>query len=241
MVEITNVCIGIQARTNSRRFPRKAFALLDGQPLLSHVIGSCKRAARFVNRHTGKTGVHVSIALLVPFGDEIKDKFRHLASVIEGPEEDVLARYQAMSDQVNAQYIVRVTGDCPLISETVIQKCINNAIKDACDYYSNVEETCRTWADGMDCEVISSKLLRYAFDHATEAPDREHVTTFLRREPPEWARCGTFFNDAFDQAHFKFSVDTPEDLERVREEFEKIKKKRQAAQEKFGKQLVHRF
>ena len=58
------------------------------------------------------------------------------------------------------------------------------------DYISNVDEECRLCLDGVDCEVMSAGLLKWLNQSATDAFDREHVTTLARRAPPEWSKRG---------------------------------------------------
>lgn len=239
MAKLTNVLIGIQARSTSTRLPAKCFEMIGDRMLLQHVVDRCKSAADYMNRYTYKTGCGVSVALLVPFGDPIAERFRNRALVIEGPENDVLGRYMKAVQQNNPDYIVRVTGDCPLIPSYIISKHIKLALGQEYDYVSNVSEDSRTSIDGHDCEVISRKLLEHLDQTAEPGPDREHVTTLARREPPDWARMGCVIG-YFDHSGIKLSVDTQEDLERTRQEYDRVSKRVVAAERRYGKQSVHR-
>ena len=106
------------------------------------------------------------------------------------------------------------------------------------DYISNVDERFRTTLDGADCEVISRRLLDDTAQRATAPSDREHVTTLIRREPPAWAKIGVVLNH-FDLSWIKLSVDTEEDLERVRRAAESAQRKHQEAAMVFGRGSVH--
>lgn len=242
MSQIRQVWVGIQARSGSKRFPRKVFELIDGKPLLRHVIDSCDKAAFYMNRHTHQSKIMVNYAILCPFGDEIKQAFGTRCMVIEGPEDDVLARYKLLSDKVHPDYIVRVTGDCPLIPHYLITKLIKTTIANDYDYCSNVDEKCRTAVDGYDVEVMSKRALLWADTHALAgSKDREHVTTLLRsRQTPEHFKLGHVIG-FLNQSHFKYSVDTPEDLDRVRVEYARVKQAQVEAEKLFGKTQVHRF
>lgn len=239
-MEYTTVVIGIQARSTSTRFPRKVFETIDGKPILKHVIDACDRAAFYMNNHTHKTKVLVKVALAVPSGDEIVPAFKKKAIIVEGPEQDVLARYGLLADKTGADYIVRVTADCPLIPPYLITKHIKVATINGYDYVSNVDEKCRTSIDGVDCEVISRRLLDYMLENATEPQDREHVTTYARSHTPEWARVGHVVGH-LDQSNLKLSVDTIEDLERVRAAYDRVKMAIDMAEKLHGKTSVHRF
>jgi spore coat polysaccharide biosynthesis protein SpsF (cytidylyltransferase family) len=60
-----------------------------------------------------------------------------------------------------------------------------------------------------------------------------------RREPPHWAKLG-FVGGFFDQSGSKLSVDTHEDLARVRAEYDSLTQRISEAERRYGKQFVHR-
>jgi len=230
--------IGIQARSGSTRLPKKAFALIGGKTMLDMVIDRCKKAAAYTNRSMNR--VAVSVAVLTPSGDPIVSEFKRACDVVEGPEMDVLARYGVGVAKHNPDLIVRVTGDCPLISPYTINRLIKLAIEHRYDYISNVDERFRTAIDGDDCEVFSRRLFDLALEFATRPYDREHVTSFMRRTPPEWAKIGAIIGSV-DHSSVKLSVDTPEDLERVRLAHDAAHDKYSRATREIGQLQVHRI
>lgn len=242
MADFLKVVIGIQARSTSHRFPRKVFQKIGEKMMISHVLEACERSARYMNGQMGQNKTVTEVALLVPYKDELVGALyrRRGLSIIEGPEDDVLARYVMAARKLEADYIVRVTGDCPLIPPYLITKHVTTARMNGYDYLSNVDDTARTAADGTDCEVISRKLLEWLDVNATDKADREHVTTLARRAPPEWASTGHVIGH-LNLSGLKLSVDTEEDLERVRGEYEKLQNAIHSAEAKNGKQSVHRF
>lgn len=237
-MEVTHVLIGIQARTTSERFPGKVLEKIGHKAMIEHVIDSCQIAAKYTNRFTHKTRTLVDVALLVPAGDELT-KFRHKVQVREGSENDVLSRYVQAANQMKADYIVRVTGDCPLLPSFLISKMIKTAVVNAYDYVSNVDPKFRTAVDGHDCEVISRRLLDHIDKAATQPHEREHVTWMARANPPEWA-CRANVVGFLDLSNQKLSVDTLEDLERVRAVYERVRRITDLSIEEFGKPHVHK-
>lgn len=247
MYNPTRVYIGIQARSTSTRLPSKVFEKIGDKTMLNHVVDSCLDAARYLNRNTSSNDIRASVALLVPKGDPIVTTFKSTrsfdaVSIIEGDEHDVLSRYMELVKAQSPDYIVRITADCPLIPHFVISKHISNAVVNESDYESNVDERVRTAPDGWDCEVLSKRILEYANENAKSPSDREHVSTFIRSNPPEWIRHGTTisFLPMFGMLP-KLSVDTQEDLERVRDVYAQTNGYYQKALELFGKWNVHRF
>lgn len=240
MVEGKNVVIGIQARSTSERFPRKVFADIGGKPMLQHVIDACDSSAAKINRDRAYNRLLAQVVLLVPAGDEIVERFRNVVPIFEGSELDVLDRYARMAEKFQADYVVRVTGDCPLIPPPLISKHITTAVLNRYDYCSNVDEEIRTSPDGFDCEVVSRKLLAYAAATAQAPKYREHVTLFMRECPPPWAVSG-HVNNHVDLSGQKWSVDSQEDLERVRLQYESKEAKRMKGQAIHGRRNIHMF
>ena len=239
-MQIKKVVIAIQARSTSKRFPRKVFELIDGKPMLEHVFDRCKEAQKYLTRHTHKTGIGVHIAIVCPYGDPIAEEFKHLCRVVEGPEDDVLARYQIAATEMGADFIVRITSDCPLIPNFTISKMIKVATMNDADYTSNVFPEVRTACDGTDCEVVSRRALTFAHENAKDMRDREHVTPYIRHSAPkDFNFCHVV--GFFQHSHIKLSVDTLEDLERVRAEFANVNKCIKIAERLHGKYSVHRF
>lgn len=231
------ILIGVQARSSSTRLPRKAFALIGGRTMLDRVLQSCKQAAEWLSRNQQ---IETQVAILSPEGDEIVEEFKRRYDFVEGPLEDVLTRYVLAAAKYLPDHIIRITGDCPMIQSYMITTLAKLAIQHEYDYVSNVDERYRTALDGADVEVISTRLLMHAHKEATDPADREHVTPFIRREPPEWAKIG-FVCGMYDLSDIKLSVDTSEDLVRVRKAFDSAREKYHGAILEFGKERVHRL
>ncbi len=230
------VLIGIQARSGSTRLPNKALALISGKTVLDMVIESCKKAASYLNN---STPIRTRVVVLTPKGDPIVDEFQNRCEVIEGSEFDVLSRYVDAAKLYEADAVVRITGDCPLVPSFLISKLVSLQNKMGYDYISNTDPRFRTALDGADVEVLSAKMLNYLGDSAKEALDREHVTTYVRKHPPVWAKLSCVVN-YFDHSDMKLSVDTQEDLDRVRKAHDSANDKYRAAVLTFGQQSVHK-
>jgi spore coat polysaccharide biosynthesis protein SpsF (cytidylyltransferase family) len=142
-----------------------------------------------------------------------------------GSRDDVLGRL-ADSAAGYEGTVVRVTGDCPLIDPEVVDGVI--ALLETapgCAYASNVEP--RSYPDGLDVEALPSGVLAELAAEATEPADREHVTTMIRRDPERWPRAS--LEGSEDLAELRWTVDTEEDLEFVRELVRRLGERRQAA------------
>lgn len=218
------IMIGIQARSSSERLPRKVWMEIGTKMMIDKVIDACKSAQQIVTNNQFRDA-KVYVALLVPTGDPLYNHYKQDAHIVEnfhvleGPLDDVLTRYVMAADQLRADYICRVTGDCPMIPPPVITKHIVTAFKGGLDYTSNVFPGIRTEPDGFDCEVLSAKLLDYLHKNAKSQQEREHVTFYLRDFMPHWAKKAQFIGYVNREEH-KYSVDTIDDFAAVKRNIE---------------------
>jgi len=160
--------------------------------------------------------------------------------LIHGPEHDVLTRYVTAAFQVDADYIVRVTGDCPLISSTSISKVVNTATKNGLDFVTNASPKYRTTPDGMDVEVLSKRALAWLHNNALSVEHREHVTKKLYEKKEPSLSYGFIIND-FDLSHIKISIDTKEEFDNMVNEMNKVKEKINKITNEHGPRSVFKF
>ena len=141
--------------------------------------------------------------------------------VFRGSELDVLDRYYEAAKHVNADTVVRITGDCPLIDAALVDAVIARFAESDVDYASNVDPP--TFPDGLDTEVFSFAALETAWREAKTAYEREHVTPYL-------CESGRFHTTSLvnevDPSGGRWTVDEPEDLEVVRKVFEYFQPRR---------------
>lgn len=190
------VCI-VQARLSSTRLPGKVLMDLAGKPVLQHVL---ERAADI-------KGVDL-VVLAVPL-NEASTFYKMFGDwqIVGGSLHDVLSRYHDAAKLTEADTIVRVTGDCPMLDTYESARLLKAFTSYEMDYADNVSEM----ADGLDTEVFTRSLLDEAANSATDPYDREHVTPWMRRN----ARRRLHLPPRSLPA--KWSIDTIEDLERVRQ------------------------
>ncbi len=190
----------------STRLPGKVMREIAGQPMIDYVVG---RACRI----PGVDEVVVATSVLdreAPLVEHLEEKE---VPVVRGPEEDVLARYVRAIETHEADVVVRLTGDCPLLMPEVSERVIQAFLKRNCDYASNTIE--RTYPRGLDTEVISPEALRRADAEATEEADREHLTRYIRQRPDRFSLC--LVTADRDRSDVRWTVDEEADLKLVRQ------------------------
>lgn len=195
----------LQARSSSSRLPGKVLAEIEGVPMLLRQIERTARAHRLDK-------------LVVATSSETEDDA--LANLCaqagvachRGALHDVLDRIYRCAKAENADWVVRLTGDCPLIDPAVIDLVIGEALSQNADYATNAVEA--TWPDGLDVEVARIEALQAAWEDATLPSEREHVMPFIRNNPDRFRVVHV--RQEQDLSALRWTVDEPEDLAFVR-------------------------
>jgi spore coat polysaccharide biosynthesis protein SpsF len=132
-----------------------------------------------------------------------------------GPEYDVLRRVRDAACAARADVVVRVTGDCPLLDPDVVDSVVTGLVDDpsGADLASNVLD--RTFPKGLDVEALHFDVLERICRLGRSPESREHVTWFAYRERPELFELRSVTSPE-DGSQHDWSVDTADDLERVR-------------------------
>ncbi len=191
----------VQARMGSTRFPNKVMRPICGTPMIGLLFARLALSAR----------IHAIVLATSddPRNDALASYAESLGyAVVRGSENDVLDRYMKAAKQTDADRIVRITGDCPLIDATVVDEVIARMQDSGVDYATNTLPP--SYPDGLDVEVFTMRALEEAWRGAKEARHREHVTPFIR----ESGRFTTS-NVAYpiDCSRERWTVDEAEDFE----------------------------
>lgn len=197
----------VQARMSSTRLPGKVMKLIKGEPMIGVLLGRLKKVKN-ADQIIVSTSTDKKNDVLVEYLKSKKIAF------FRGSEEDVLDRYYKSAIKFNGEIIVRITADCPLVDPALITDLINFARKSEKDYCSNIIPP--TYPDGQDIEVFTFKALKKSWDEATLRSDREHVTTFIRKNST-CQKKSKFTSENFpntsDFSHVRMTVDEPEDFD----------------------------
>jgi spore coat polysaccharide biosynthesis protein SpsF len=142
----------------------------------------------------------------------VEECSRCFVSFSRGDESDVLDRYYRAAKSNQADIVVRITSDCPLIDPTVTDKIIQAFLQERPDYASNT--ITRTYPRGLDTEVIACNALARAWQQAGQPYEREHVTPYIIENPAKFKLLSV--TGDHDCSGYRWTVDTPEDLAFVR-------------------------
>lgn len=198
----------VQARLGSVRLPKKVLKPITGKPMIELLLkrlSKSKELSDIVVATSNRTE-----------NDELESLIETLDfKCTRGSEHDVLSRFYESAKSCQADVVVRITGDCPLVDPELVDRCVREYIKNDIDYFSNIDPV--TYPDGLDIEVFSFECLKRAYQDASSKYDREHVTTYIRNSE---AFMKSSIQNSTDLSEQRWSVDEPEDLKLIRNIFE---------------------
>jgi spore coat polysaccharide biosynthesis protein SpsF len=171
---VTRIVATIEARMGSSRLPGKVLMEAAGRPMLHHLV-SRLRGAESVTAIVLATSTHPQDLPLLAFAKE-----QGIAS-FAGSEDDVMSRVVDAAASQDADLVVEITGDCPLIDPAIVEQTIRMYFANPCAYASNVQV--RSYPDGMDVQVFRLDALRRSAAMTSDPEEREHVSLHMRRNP----------------------------------------------------------
>jgi spore coat polysaccharide biosynthesis protein SpsF len=165
----------VTARMTSTRLPGKVLLKVKGKPLLQFLIERLK-AVKIINQ--------IVIAATTNKTDDVLERFATKMRVkcFRGSEDDVMGRVLSAAERFQADIIVDVTGDCPIIDCDLVDQAIQVYLHNKkVDYVNN--NNIRSYPDGMDVQVFSYKILKKSYKMTTKSLEKEHITLHIRNNP----------------------------------------------------------
>lgn len=187
----------------STRLPGKVMKQLKGQTVLYHVIERVKQAKMIDEIVVATTTLEED--------DILAEKVKQYGiRVFRGSSENVLSRYYEAAKECEADVVVRITSDCPLIDPLIINKMLEFYNKHNYEVVTNAGSDLekRTYPRGLDTEIFSFELLRNAMINAEKMYHIEHVTPYIYENSENIYH---FMNDE-DFSNYRCTLDTPEDF-----------------------------
>lgn len=207
---VSNTILITQARSGSTRLPGKVLKEINGKSLLQiHLdrLKKCKSVSEIIVATTINSKDQIIFEKAIEWG----------FSASKGSESDVLDRfYQAVKDK-KADWIVRVTSDCPLIDPVLVDNVIDFVQANNKDYGANI--LIENYPDGQDIEVFKFSALEEAWKNAKLLSEREHVTPYIRNNSD--VKEGNLFSAInypcdFDFSKIRMTVDEIRDFELIK-------------------------
>ena len=204
--------IVVQARMSSKRFPGKVLKILDGKPVLLWVIQRLQRV---------KENKKIIIATSNQKDDDQIEQFANKNNIecFRGNLNNVLKRFVDLISFYDAKFVVRISGDSPLIDPCIINSAITLFKKNKIDLVSNVWP--RSFPFGQSVEVISSNALKNIYKSSNKK-ELEHVTQGFYRLNEKFSIKN--FKSKIDYSSVRLVIDNYEDFLNIEKLIYKMKK-----------------
>lgn len=216
-----NIVTVMQVRCSSTRLPNKVLLPLAGKPLF------LRQAERIMASKLKGTLV-ISTTTYKP-DDEIENICQQESIYCyRGSSADLLDRHFQTARLFNADVVVKIPSDCPLIDPAIIDKVICYFLqhKGLFDYVSNLHPA--TYPDGNDVEVMTMDALSDAWKNAVRELEREHTTPYLWENPDKFSignvvlnGPGSLTDEDYSMSH-RWTIDYPEDYEFIKSIYDSL-------------------
>jgi len=184
--------------------PEKALRPLEGTPMIEHIIKRVRAA-----------GVFEEVILAIP-DTSSEEKLISLADrldapCVKGPKEDVLQRFILAAESVEADHILRVCGDNPLIDPAIMQQLVKEHQSTGSDYTIPADPI----PLGTGSEMVRLQALKTIEGKTREPQYREHVTTWFQDHEDDFKVTRVPAPWYLRNIHLRLTVDTEKDFELI--------------------------
>ncbi len=210
MTDKPRIVATIEARMTSSRLPGKVLKECLGKTMLDHMVDRVKRATCLDD---------IVIATTVNDTDDvIVEAARRLGvKYFRGSENNVMSRVLEAAQTHQADIIVELTGDCPLLDPALIDRAVAEYFSSGVDYLSNLkgEEIAqgRGHPLGFAVQVFSTAVLADAYERTDDPLNLEHVSRYLYQTPDRYSVKYLSTPEAQRGPDMSVTLDTPQDFQ----------------------------
>lgn len=199
----------LQARMASSRLPGKALEVVRGRTIVQHCL----------RRLLSSSVSRVVLATTTRSDDDALADIAARAGVgvFRGSEDDVLGRVAAAAEQFCLDPVIRATADNPAVDPGAVERLLAALARSGADYASETGLPV-----GAAVEAMTASALHYAAAVATSPYDREHVTPYIKGRPDVFRVISVPAPAGLTCPGLRLTVDTGEDLARIRRFFDAI-------------------
>jgi spore coat polysaccharide biosynthesis protein SpsF len=213
------VALAIQARLGSTRLKEKVLLDINGKPMIDHIIKQARAVSAVSEILLTTSDSPLDQKLVTHFKNQGRRSFA-------GPVDDIVGRLNGVVNVAEADYLIRIWGDCVFICPDVIEAMLEKAVSGKFEFVSNAELKNRSFPPGLDAEIYSAGLLAKMDREVTEKPQREFPIEYVKK-----SSARHYFFQVSDlpftvnqplSSDLHLTVDYPEDLEAVKTIFGKL-------------------
>jgi spore coat polysaccharide biosynthesis protein SpsF len=203
----------VQARLDSERLPQKVVLSIGNKPLLAHIVERLALSKYIRN---------IIIATTEDSIEAIKNSLSRydFLHYFVGNKKNVLERYFMAAKNFGSKIVIRATGDNPLVCPKFLDKALELHVEEQADltHFLGIPL-------GTGVEIIGKEALSLCYKYAKSPYDQEHVTQFIYKNRDSFKVLEPLSSGLFYAPEIRVTVDTPDDMARVRGIFAHYHKK----------------
>lgn len=195
----------IIARQTSSRLPQKQLRLIAGKPMIYHVIARLKKVSGLdkIILATASKKENQALADYVGQFD--------IPTYFDDDENDVTGRIARTANRFEAENIVTISGDCPLIHPAFIEDGLRLLTENKADYVFVNKNKYKCLHEGIG--FFRNSLWQALDKHSTTWFHKEHPGSVLPEIESQFTGVEMIPEPKFQRNDFRLSVDTISDLE----------------------------
>lgn len=206
----------VQARLASTRLPGKVLLPIQGRPVLQWMLERVRAAEELDEVVVATTDL--------PSDDPIRALCVEMGiPCLSGHPTDLLDRHLQVARALDADAVVKIPSDCPLVDPRVIDAVVGcfRFHHPRYSFVSNLHPA--SWPDGNDVEVIRVDALVQAWREAVRPFEREHTTPFIWDRPERFSICNVRSSGGRDlSSSHRLTLDYQEDFRLIVAVFEAL-------------------
>ena len=208
-VKKARIGVIIACRMKSTRLKHKAILPITGLASIERCIINAKKI---------KSADEIILATSTLPEDQVLAKYAKKQGIrfFAGDPEDVIMRYLGAAEKHNLDIIIRITGDCPIVSYEMAEFLLKRHFEKGNDYTGPKE-----FAVGQNSEIYSVNTLKRVIEYLGDARHSEYMSWYMLTNkdifqvdmvelPQKWRR------------HYRLTLDVQEDLDMFNALFKKL-------------------
>lgn len=200
----------VAVRMKSSRLKNKAILPIFGVPSIERCLQNCLKF-KFVNDVILATSIVSEDNILKNYTLGGKVKFW------KGDPDDVISRYLTACEKYSIDVVIRLTGDCPVVSPEISELLLKSHFEQGADYTA-----ANKYAVGSSCEIYNVEALKRVIFYLGKANYSEYMTWYLINNPEIFKNNIVDLPDTLVR-NYRLTLDYEEDLKMFNLLFQKLK------------------